>query len=95
MRGLISNSEILSVGFSIRFHLYPGINTVKTISGKSILLQVNKNKAWVFSSENQKINIEKSLFLGRNKALNNQCIVIYGDTKDENVNIKWELKKAS
>ena len=92
---LIKKNGSSSVGFSIRFHLYPGINTVKTISGKSILLQVNKNKAWVFSSENQKINIEKSLFLGRNKALNNQCIVIYGDTKDENVNIKWELKKAS
>jgi len=92
---LIKKNGSSSVGFSIRFHLYPGINTVKTISGKSILLQVNKNKAWVFSSENQKINIEKSLFLGGNKALNNQCIVIYGDTKDEDVDIKWKLKKAS
>ncbi len=92
---LIKKNGSSSVGFSIRFHLYPGINTVKTISGKSILLQVNKNKAWVFSSENQNINIEKSLFLGGNKALNNQCIVIYGDTKDEDVDIKWKLKKAS
>ena len=49
----------------------------------------------MFSSENQKINIEKSLFLGRNKALNNQCIVIYGNTEDEDVDIKWKLKKAS
>ena len=49
----------------------------------------------MFSSENQNINIEKSLFLGGNKAQNNQCIVIYGDTKDEDVNIKWKLKKAS
>ena len=52
---LIKKNGSSSVGFSIRFHLYPGINTVKTISGKSILLQVNKNKAWVFSSENQKL----------------------------------------
>ena len=92
---LIKKDGSSSVGFSIRFHLYPGINTVKTISGKSILLQINKNKAWMFSSENQNINIEKSLFLGGNKAQNNQCIVIYGDTKDEDVNIKWKLKKAS
>tara|TARA_Y100001970_G_scaffold183814_1_gene223569 strand:- start:11716 stop:13362 length:1647 start_codon:yes stop_codon:yes gene_type:complete len=92
---LIKKNGSSSVGFSIRFHLYPGINTVKTISGKSILLQINKNKAWMFSSENQNINIEKSLFLGGNKALNNQCIVIYGNTKDEDVSIKWKLKKAS
>ena len=85
-----SNSE-----FSIRFHLYPGINTVQTISGERILLQINKNKSWVFSSEKQKIDIEKSLFLGRNKALNNQCIVIYGNTNDGDVNIEWNLKKAS
>ena len=92
---LIKKNDSSNVEFSIRFHLYPGINTVKTISGKSILLQINKNKSWMFSSENQKINIEKSLFLGRNKALNNQCIVIYGNTKDEDVNIEWKLKKAS
>ena len=92
---LIKKNGSSNVEFSIRFHLYPGINTIKTISGKSILLQINKNKSWMFSSENQKINIEKSLFLGRNKALNNQCIVIYGNTEDEDVNIEWKLKKAS
>ena len=92
---LIKKNGSSNVDFSIRFHLYPGINTVQTLSGKSILLQINKKKSWVFSAENQKINIEKSLFLGRNKALNNQCIVIYGNTKDEDVNIEWKLKKAS
>ena len=49
----------------------------------------------MFSSNNRKINLEKSLFLGGNKALNNQCIVIYGKTEDEDVNIEWKLKKAS
>ena len=92
---LIKKNGSSNVDFSIRFHLYPGINTVQTLSGKSILLQINKKKSWVFSAENQKINIEKSLFLGGNKALNNQCIVIYGNTKDEDVNIEWKLKKAS
>jgi len=92
---LIKKNTSSNVGFSIRFHLYPGINTVKTISGKSILLQINKNKSWIFSSENQNINVEKSLFLGRNRALNNQCIVIYGSTEDSDVDIEWKLKKAS
>ncbi len=92
---LIKKNGSTNVGFSIRFHLYPGINTVQTVSGKSILLQVNKNKSWIFSSENQQISIEKSLFLGGSKTQNNQCIVIYGSTDDEDVNINWKLKKAS
>ena len=92
---LIKKNGNVNVDFSIRFHLYPGINTVQTISGKSILLQANKSKSWMFSSENQKINLEKSLFLGGNKVLSNQCIVIYGNTKDEVINVEWKLKKAS
>ena len=92
---LIKKNGSSNVEFSIRFHLYPGINTVQTISGRSILLQVDKNKSWMFSSENQKINIEKSLFLGGRKVLNSQCIVIYGKTEDEDVNVEWKLKKAS
>ncbi len=92
---LIKKDEGLNVSFSIRFHLYPGINTVRTLSGKSILLQTNGNKSWVFSSDELAIDLEKSLFLGRNKALNNKCIVIYGKTMNQNVNVNWKLKKAS
>ena len=79
--------------FSIRFHIYPGINTVKTVSGKSILLQIDKKKSWVLESENQNLEIEKGLFLGRNKVLNNNCVVIYGNTNNQNISVKWELKK--
>ncbi len=82
------------VNFSIRFHLYPGVSAIETVSGKSILLQINK-KSWIFLSNNGNVQIEKSLFLGRNKILNNQCIVIYGTTKNEDANIQWELKKSN
>ena len=92
---LIKKNGGINVGFSIRFHLYPGINTVKTLSGKSILLQTNGNKSWVFSSDELTIELEKSLFFGRNKALNNKCIVIYGKTMKQDVNVNWKLKKAS
>ena len=92
---LIKKNEGINVGFSIRFHLYPGINTVRTLSGKSILLQTNANKSWVFSSDELAIDLEKSLFFGRNKALKNKCIVIYGKTMNQDVNVNWKLKKAS
>ncbi len=84
-----------NIKYSIRFHVYPGINIVQTVSGKSILLQISKNKSWIFLSENQDLQIEKGLFLGRNKVLNNHCIVIYGNTENQNTDIKWELRKSN
>ena len=81
--------------FSIRFHIYPGIDAFKTMGGNDILLQINKNNSLIFSSENKNIQIEKSLFLGRNKILHNNCIVIYGNTDNKDAIIKWELKEAN
>ena len=92
---LIKKNDNKKVNFSIRFHIYPGINVVKTLSGKNILLQINKKKSLVFTTNTENIQVEKSIFLGRNKILNNQCIVIYGNTEDQDANIEWELKKAS
>ncbi len=80
--------------YSIRFHIYPGIETFRTVGGNDILLQVSKNSSLVFSSKDQNIQLEKSLFLGRNKILNNNCIVIYGNTKNKDANIEWKLMKA-
>ena len=59
---LIKKNGSSDVKFSIRFHLYPGINTIKTLSGKSILLKTNANKSWIFSSDELAIDLEKSLF---------------------------------
>ncbi len=65
------------------------------MSRKSILLQIDKKRSWIFFCNNKDVQIEKSLFLGSNKILNNQCIVIYGSTKNQNANIEWELKKSN
>ena len=83
------------MNYSIRFHIYPGIDAIQTVSGKNILLQISKKKSLVFLTNNDDVEIEKSLFLGGNKVLNNQCIVIYGNTKSQDRNIEWTLKKAS
>ncbi len=79
--------------YSIRFHLYPGISAIQTMGGGSILLQIEKNKSLIFSSSEKNIFIEKSIFLGRNKILNNFCITIYGKTNNEDKTINWEIKK--
>ena len=91
---LIKKREKASdANYSIRFHLYPGISAVQTMGGSSILLQIEKNKSLIFSSSEEKISIEKSIFLGRNKILNNFCITIYGKTNNEDKTINWQIKK--
>ncbi len=81
------------VKFNIRFHLFPGIDAIKTIGGDSILIQLRKNKSLVFSSSNQGLSIDKSIFLGGNKILNNLCINIYGDIINGSKQIGWKIKK--
>jgi uncharacterized heparinase superfamily protein len=80
--------------YNIRFHLYPGINAVQTMSKNSILIQIDKNKSLVFTSAGEDLILEKSIFLGRNKIINNFCITITGTLKNsENKKITWELKR--
>ena len=93
---LISTSEskkLLNM-YSIRFHLYPGINAVQTMGKNSILIQIEKNKSLVFTTSGDNLILEKSIFLGRNQIINNFCITISGSLGNrENKNINWELKR--
>ena len=81
------------ISFTIRFHLYPGVNAVKTISGKSVLIQISKNKSLIFSCENCTTEIEKGLFLGKNKIINNLNIFLKGDILEREKTINWKIKK--
>ncbi len=87
-----NTTKILS--FSIRFHIYPGITAIKTLSGQSILLQINQKKSWILVSESHNLEVEKGLFMGRNKLVSNDCAVIYGNTDHQDTCIKWELKRS-
>ena len=80
--------------FNIRFHIYPGINLVRTLGGKSVLIQIDKKNSWIFETENSDVQIEKSLFFAKNKILNNNCIVIYGKTNNDTTKINWKIKKS-
>ena len=79
--------------YNIRFHLYPGISAVRTIGTKSILIQVKKNQSLIFTAKDENISVEKSIFLGGNKILNNLCILISGKINDSTKIINWEFKK--
>ena len=80
--------------YSIRFHLYPGINAVQTMGKNSILIKIEKNKSLIFTSNADDLVLEKSIFLGRNQIVNNFCITISGTLNNsENKKIIWELEK--
>ena len=87
------NKKLLNV-YNIRFHLYPGINAVQTMGKNSVLIQVDKNKSLMFTSNCGELILEKSIFLGRNRIINNFCITISGSVNNnEDKNITWELKR--
>ena len=87
------NTSSKKISFIIRFHLYPGVNAVKTLSGKSVLIQISKNKSLIFSCDNCTTEIEKGLFLGKNKIINNLNIFLKGDILEKEKTINWKIKK--
>ena len=71
----------------------PELTVVKTMGGNSALIQISKNKSLIFSIDNEALEIEKSIFLGRKKILDNTCITISGNLVNKNKSFNWEIKK--
>ena len=90
---LLQESVKSKIKYDIRFHLYPGLSAVQTLGGNTLLIQINKNKALLFSTNGESLKIEKSIFFGRQKVLNNYCIVISGTMKNNEKTIDWEIIK--
>ncbi len=90
---LIKKKNGKPVNFSIRFHLYPGLTAVKTMSGNSVLIQISKNKSLLFTIKNESILLEKSIFMGGIKLLDSICVSVSGNLVNKDKLIEWELKK--
>ena len=96
---LIGSDEIIKkkdgkpLKYSLRFHLYPGLTAVKTMGGNSALIQISKNKSLIFTILDESIILEKSIFLGGNKILDNTCVTVSGNLVNKNKTIHWEIKK--
>ena len=63
------------------------------MSGNSALIQISKNKSLIFTVSNENLEIEKSIFLGGKKILDNACITISGNLVNKNKSFNWEIKK--
>ena len=90
---LIQKSVNSKIKYDIRFHLYPGLTAIQTIGGNTLLIQINKNKALLFSTNEKNLKIEKSIFFGGQKVLDNYCIVISSIMENNEKTIDWEIIK--
>ena len=63
------------------------------MSGNSALRQLSKNKSLIFTITDEKLEIEKSIFLGGKKILDNSCITIAGNLVNKSKTFNWEIKK--
>ena len=63
------------------------------MSGNSALIQLSKNKSLIFTITDEKLEIEKSIFLGGKKILDNSCITIAGNLVNKNKTFNWEIRK--
>ena len=54
------------------------------MGGNGALIQISKNKSLLFTIKDEKLEIEKSIFLGEKKILDSACITIAGNLVNKN-----------
>ena len=90
---LVKKQDGKPVNFYIRFHLSPDLTAVRTMGGNSVLFQLSKNKSLIFVTNSESIILEKGIFFGGNKILDNTCVTIFGNLVNKSKTIHWEIKK--
>ena len=90
---ILKKSDGIPIRYVFRFHLNPKLSAIKTISGNSALIQISKNKSLIFTTKDENIEIEKGIYLGGKKILDNTCITISGNLVNKSKSFDWEIKK--
>ena len=90
---ILKKSDGIPIRYEFRFHLNPELTAVKTMSGNSVLIKVSKNKSLIFTIKEENVKIEKGIYLGGEKILENTCITISGNLVNKNKSFNWEIKK--
>ena len=90
---IFKKKDGIPIRYIFRFHINPELSVVKTISGNSALIQISKNKSLIFTINDEVLEIEKSIFFGGKKILDNTCITVTGNLVNKNKSFNWEIKK--
>ncbi len=90
---ILKKSDGIPIRYVFRFHLNPKLTAVKTMSGNSALIQISRNKSLIFTIKEENLELEKSIYLGGKKILDNTCITISGNLVNKDKSFNWEIKK--
>ena len=90
---IFKKKDGIPIRYVFRFHINPELTVVKTMGGNSALIQISKNKSLIFTANSETLEIEKSIFLGGKKILENACITISGNLVNKNKSFNWEIRK--
>ena len=90
---IFKKKDGIPIRYAFRFHINPELTVVKTMGGNSALIQISKNKSIIFTTIDETLEIQKGIFLGGKKILDNTCIIISGNLVNKNKSFNWEIKK--
>jgi uncharacterized heparinase superfamily protein len=90
---IFKKKDGIPIRYVFRFHINPELTVVKTMSGNSALIQISKNKSLIFTISDEVLEIERSIYLGGKKKLDNTCITISGNLVNKNKSFNWEIRK--
>ena len=90
---IFKKKDGLPVRYTFRFFLSPELTAIKTMGGNSALIQITKNKSLLFNIKDENLEIDKGIFLGGKKILDNTCITISGNLVNKDKVFNWEIKK--
>jgi uncharacterized heparinase superfamily protein len=90
---IVKKKDGIPIRYVFRFHINPKLTVVKTMNGNSALIQISKNKSLLFTVKDETLEIEKGIYLGGKKILDNSCITIIGNLVNKNKTFNWEIKK--
>ena len=90
---IFKKKDGIPIRYVFRFHINPEFSVIKTMGGNSALIKISKNKSLIFTVSDETLAIEKSIFLGGEKILDNTCINISGNLVNKNKSFNWEIKK--
>ena len=92
---IFKKKDGIPIRYIFRFHINPELTVVKTMGGNSALIQISKNKSLLFTIKDENLEIEKSIFFGGKKILENACITFSGNLVNKNKSFNWEIKKTT
>jgi Uncharacterized protein conserved in bacteria len=85
-----------SAGYSVRFHLAPGIEATATADGMGAILRSKGAPPWNFRCRGGQLTTEESLWIdGRGQPQRTTQLVIVGEISALGGEIGWQFRRTS